>query len=122
MKYPLVIVFLVVWSTAFGQKKDSSAVQSRTEEVRIVADTTKSDDYFIITITKEKLKVRLRNRPLEISSIAQLADYLKKNIEKIDKERIAVEYPLNTPFQTVEPLFDLLKRNGIYKWRLMMMQ
>ena len=122
MKYPLVIVFLVVWSIAFGQKKDSSAVQSRTEEVRIVADTTKSDDYFIITITKEKLKVRLRNRPLEISSIAQLADYLKKNIEKIDKERIAVEYPLNTPFQTVEPLFDLLKRNGIYKWRLMMLQ
>lgn len=123
MKIIFLPVLLAFSLSGYSQVKDTAA-KNRIEntEVKITADTTNTDAYFIITISPAALKVRHQGRVLAINSIDQLNEYLKKNTGKINRGKIAVEYPLNTSFQTVEPLFDALKKNGIYRWRLMVLR
>ena len=122
MRFILIIVFGASQFLVHAQKKDSSVAQSGNPEVRITANTESLDDYFVITITADNIKARQLNKSIAINTLAQLSNYLAKNIQNINKEKVAVEYPLTASFQLVDPVFDLLKKNKISRWRMIPFQ
>lgn len=120
MKLFFAITLLFAAFAGFSQEKDSSAVhKAENTGIRITNEATSLHEYFIITITADSITARHRDKPVAIKTLAQLDNYLAKNIQNINKEKVAIEYPLTASFQLVDPVFDLLRKHRISKWRML---
>lgn len=118
MKSLLVMILVMHGLAGFSQKKDSSTLKSSGPTLRIVAEPNSAIGYFTIRITRDSMKVSWGDDILMIRDTSQLDAYLLKHRPSIDKEKIAVEYAINVPFQTIHPVFNLLQKHGIRKWKL----
>ena len=114
--------------TAYGQK-DSSKIKSKSQapkaaepKVSVTSEKINWNEYFIVTVSKDSLKATLEGKNTDVGDSAQLDVYIANNIQKINPDKVAIRYPINAPFQMVQPVFSIFGRHKILRFKLITVQ
>jgi biopolymer transport protein ExbD len=79
---------------------------------------TADSSFLRIKIGEQSYRVEHLNKTSELKDSIALSQYLLNNMSKIDPEKILLEGPANLPYASFRPLLDALRKNGLYKFKM----
>jgi biopolymer transport protein ExbD len=74
--------------------------------------------YFVITILKNALEVKLFNQTTKLSTIRELDDFITKHKSGINSRKIMVISSSDLSYDKFKPIFEVLKKHDYYKYNL----